>query len=118
MTSKDIFAYSANLTKTAKDMLEHPCYSHTRLSRWTDCGDNSIWVYFRCSDSPSGVLMAGSFKLTPETEALLRGKNIRANLGPSRGDIAAANPPGTVSFGTSVLTGKTVALYDPKGLLA
>lgn len=98
MTSNEIFAYSKNLAKTAKEMLEHPSFSHTRLSRWTDCGDKSVWVYFRCSDSPSGVLMAGSFKLTPETEALMRGKNIRANLGPSRGDIAARNLCGTTSF--------------------
>ena len=97
MNSNEIFAYS-KAPHSAKELLDNPSFSHTRLSRWWDSGDKSVWVYFRCTDSPSGVLCAGSFKSNPENDALLRGRNIRANTGPSRGDIAARNLCGTVRF--------------------
>lgn len=97
MTSKQLFEYGKT-SHTATELLEHTDYSHSRLNdRWNN-QTPSVLIYFRCSDSPSGVLLAGSFKLNPENEALLRGKGIRANTGPSRGEIASANPPGTVNF--------------------
>jgi hypothetical protein len=116
MNSNDIFEYQKKQT-TVEELLTHPSFSHTRVSNFCNFSGKTMWVYFKCSDSPSGVLMAGSFNRTPETDALMAARKLRANLGPSRGDIAAANPPGTLGFGTSLLTGKTVTLADPKGLL-
>ena len=95
MNSNEIFEFTKT-PHSAEELLGHPSFSHTRLSRFSS--DNSIWVYFRCTDSPSGVLSAGGFTRTPETDALMAARKLRANLGPSRGDIAAANPPGTVGF--------------------
>jgi hypothetical protein len=113
MNSNEIFEYTkVRPVATAAELLNHPSFSHVRLNRW-----GSYWVYFHCSDSPSGVLGAGDFDNTAENCALMAARSIRANLGPSRGDIAASNPCGTVGFGTSLFTGKVVALADPKGLL-
>ncbi len=97
MNSNQIFEFSKT-PHAAAELLDHPSFSHTRLSRWWDSGDKSIWVYFRCTDSPSGVLSAGSFPSNPENDALMRGKKIRANNGPSRGDIACRNLCGTTGF--------------------
>jgi hypothetical protein len=98
MNSKEIFVYSAAGHSPA-ELLDHPSYSHSRvMERWTDYDPAQMTVYFRCTDSPSGVLAAGGFRLTPENEALLRARKIRANTGPSRGDIAARNLCGTVTF--------------------
>ena len=97
MTSSEIFQYGKE-QHTPAEMLSNPSFSHTRVSTWCCPNRDVLWVYFRCSDSPSGVLQAGSFKLNEETRALMAARNVKANLGPSRGEIAAANPPGTVSF--------------------
>lgn len=98
MNSNEIFKFSAAGHSPA-ELLDHPCYSHTRImDRWTNYDPPGVTVYFRCSDSPSGVLAAGGFRLNPENEALLRARKIRANTGPSRGDIAARNLCGTVGF--------------------
>ena len=97
MTTNQIWEFGKT-PHSAADLLDHPCFSHTRVSDFCCPNRDTIWVYFRCSDSPSGVLLAGSFKLNPENEAALRARKIRANTGPSRGDIAARNLCGTVSF--------------------
>lgn len=98
MNSKEIFEYTrVRPVATAAELLNHPSFSHTRFNQW-----GSFWVYFRCSDSPSGVLGAGGFENTPENRALMEAKKIRANLGPSRGDIAAANPCGTFAPSAAV----------------
>lgn len=95
MNSKEIFEF-VKVNHTANELINHLSFSHARVSRWSN--DNSIWVYFKCSDSPSGVLQAGSFARTSITDALMASRNLRANLGPSRGDIACRNLCGTIGF--------------------
>jgi hypothetical protein len=94
MNSNEIFEY-IKTPHTGEELLAHPSFSHTRVSRWSQ---NDLIVYFRCSDSPSGVLSAGGFIRTRETDKIMRERNLRANLGPSRGDIACAHPCGTIGF--------------------
>jgi hypothetical protein len=119
MNSNELFEFRKT-PHTPTELLEHPSFGHLRLQPawYPDKGQlDSITVYFRCSDSPSGVLAAGGFDLTPENKQMLAERKMRANDGPSRGSIAIARGCGTVGFGTSLLTGKTVELHDPKGLL-
>jgi hypothetical protein len=97
MTTTEIFDFDKNYPlATLEDCLNHPSFSHTRVKNW--CGTETITIYFRCEDSPSGVLRATGFYLTPENKAVLASRNVRANLGPSRGEIASQNPPGTMTF--------------------
>jgi len=96
MTSKEIFEYAKDLTKTLGEVLDHPSFSHTSIRNW--CGVESLCVYFRCSDSPSGVLLAGGFAMNDEHKAILHERNERVNLGPSRGDIAARNGCVTITY--------------------
>lgn len=100
MNSNEIFEYN-KAAHTPTELLDHPSYSHSRYHAPWASNPGSLGnttVYFRCSDSPSGVLAAGGFSMTPENTALLSARKIRANLGPSRGDIAAANLCGTRAF--------------------
>ena len=100
MTTTEIIQY-LNENHTIEEMLSNPNYSHTRYHQPWDCfiGTDSpyrygtITVYFRCSDSPSGVFSAGGFILTPENKSLLSQLNVSPNMGPSRGSIASSNPP-------------------------
>jgi hypothetical protein len=106
MTSKEIFEYKKDANPTFEDALNHPDFSHTRFDEPWDCfvGTDSphrfgsLLVYFRCSDSPSGVLMAAGFHATPENKLTLSNRHLRANLGPSRGEIATRNFAGTIGF--------------------
>jgi hypothetical protein len=70
-----------------REALEHKAFSHARIKSW--CRSESILVYFKVEDSPSGVYLAGGFPHNQENQAILRMKEIQPNYGPSRGDIAA-----------------------------
>jgi len=105
MNTNEIFELQkTNLT--FEGILNHPDFSHARFDPPWDCfiGTDSPYrfgtlkLYLRCSDSPSGVLLASGFVATDENKKLLAERNLRANVGPSRGQIAQSHGVSTVGF--------------------
>ena len=105
MNTTQIFEFQ-KINLSFESVLNHPDFSHARFDPPWDCfvGTDSPYrfgtlkLYLRCSDSPSGVLLVSGFVATPEKKKLLADKNLRANVGPSRGEIAMARGVSTIGF--------------------
>ena len=68
-------------TETIKKLLADPRYSHTRFS---DRVYPSFTIYFRCPDSPSGVIRVGGGRREEYPADAPQG-----TYGPSRGELVA-----------------------------
>lgn len=93
MNTNECFTYQKQEPEpTFQEAITHPAFSHTRFyPRWYHTQLDSIQVYFRCSDSPSGVLAVFCCDITPEIKAVMITHKIEPNRSPSRGEIACGN---------------------------
>lgn len=96
MTTKEIFELR-DKPFTPDEVKAHPAFSHVTRRPW--CGCDILHAYFRCSDSPSGVLLAASWCKDPDhpndpelqdNKDYARALELfeRIHNGPTRGDIA------------------------------
>ena len=71
MTTNEIFEYSRN-DNSLTEMLEHHSFRYVKVKSWY--GREYLSVFFRCTDSPSGVMGAGGglrFELNEDNNKIL-----------------------------------------------